>query len=331
MYDPDLTPDSAGSGSYEEASWVSEFCSISGREIFLEVPEEFIEDDFNLTGLSHYVTYYREALEMILDLEPEEQMQLANVSLVENSAEILYGLIHARFLVSRGGIHSMARKYDYGVFGTCPRVLCNNMKLLPTGRHDIPGVENLRMFCPCCLDLYHPPSSRHAGIDGAYFGTSFVGLFLKTFPSVEQECMELRKKHFSLTIYGFKISEFSESGPRMKWLRRVPQNQSEIEEMERDTDGEEDANDEDDDDDSDLDDADNIEEDDDEEEEEQQVQQTKQKQDDMEDEEEEDDDQQEQLSESTSKTASSVASSKKSTKTQGPGANNARRQNVSRR
>ncbi|VVT54567.1 uncharacterized protein SAPINGB_P004140 [Magnusiomyces paraingens] len=232
MYDNDLTPDSVE--SLEEETWISEFCSVSGREIFVEVPEEFIEDDFNLTGLSHFVTYYREALELILDLEPEDPMQLANMSIVENSAENLYGLIHARYLTSRQGIHAMAHKYDYGVFGTCPRLLCNSMKLLPTGRHDLPGVENLRLFCPCCLDIYHPQSSRHAGIDGAFFGTSFVGLFLKTFPSIEQECIELRKKQFSLTIYGFKISEFSNAGPRMKWLRRVPQNEYEIEELERD-------------------------------------------------------------------------------------------------
>ena len=39
---------------------------------FAEVTEDFIEDDFNLTGLSQLVPFYKEALEMVLDVEPGE-------------------------------------------------------------------------------------------------------------------------------------------------------------------------------------------------------------------------------------------------------------------
>lgn len=35
----------------EEESWVSSFCNVVGHEYFAEVAEDFIEDDFNLTGL----------------------------------------------------------------------------------------------------------------------------------------------------------------------------------------------------------------------------------------------------------------------------------------
>jgi casein kinase II subunit beta len=40
---------------------------------FAEVSEDFIEDDFNLTGLNALVPFYREALEMVLDVEPGEE------------------------------------------------------------------------------------------------------------------------------------------------------------------------------------------------------------------------------------------------------------------
>jgi casein kinase II subunit beta len=54
---------STSSGSPE--SWISSFCSLIGHEYYAEVSEEFIEDDFNLTGLQNQVAMYKEALEVI--------------------------------------------------------------------------------------------------------------------------------------------------------------------------------------------------------------------------------------------------------------------------
>jgi hypothetical protein len=45
-------------------SWIGSFCSLLGHEYFAEVTEEFIEDEFNLTGLQSQVDLYKEALEV---------------------------------------------------------------------------------------------------------------------------------------------------------------------------------------------------------------------------------------------------------------------------
>ena len=59
---------SSSSGVAE--SWIASFCSLLGHEYFAEVSEEFIEDDFNLTGLNAMVPFWKEAMEMVLDVEP---------------------------------------------------------------------------------------------------------------------------------------------------------------------------------------------------------------------------------------------------------------------
>lgn len=210
-------------------SWISLFCSMFGHDYFVEVAPEFIEDDFNLTGLSSVVPFFRDALDVILDLEPEVPIKQTNAPLVEHAAELLYGSIHARYILTKAGLRAMAEKYEDNCFGTCPRYYCQGMHLLPIGRYDQPGIETVRLYCPNCNDIYLPSSSRYLNIDGAFFGTSFAGMFMKMFPEIQRQCAERTKDQFELKLFGFKLNERAAVGPRMKWLRQHPRTKDSVE------------------------------------------------------------------------------------------------------
>lgn len=61
--------DVSGSEGDDDTSWISWFCSLRGNEFFCEVDEDYVQDDFNLCGLSGQVPYYDYALDLILDVE----------------------------------------------------------------------------------------------------------------------------------------------------------------------------------------------------------------------------------------------------------------------
>lgn len=288
------------SSSAAPESWISSFCSLLGHEYFAEVSEEFIEDDFNLTGLQGQVTMYKEALEMILDVDPEEDEEddeeeeeeeadesiegedriiprrsnerrhnriASDLSIIESSAELLYGLIHQRYICSRAGIQQMSEKYELAHFGNCPRTNCNQTRTLPVGLSDISGEDTVKLFCPSCCDVYVPPNSRFQTVDGAFFGRTFGALFLMTYPDydVSKKATETlggtasgsrgavasdedkpmingmyaynlapglgNGKIYEPRIYGFRVSERARSGPRMQWLRSRPDDIEELNEV----------------------------------------------------------------------------------------------------
>lgn len=195
-----------GSSSDFTEYWIDLFLGMKGNEYFCDIDEEYIRDRFNLTGLHQEVSRLPTLIDIItdsVDIEnfPEEQREH-----LENNARVLYGLVHARYILTTRGLNKMFEKYRNGDFGYCPRVYCQLHPFLPVGLNDQPRISSVKLYCAKCEDLYNPKSGRHSAVDGAYFGTSFPAMFFQTFP----QAIPVHPKEICIPkVFGFKLHEYS--------------------------------------------------------------------------------------------------------------------------
>ncbi|OXA60937.1 casein kinase II subunit beta [Folsomia candida] len=201
------------SSTEDESSWVKWFCSLKGNDFLIEVDEDYIQDRFNLTGLNEQVPHFKRALQLITDMDDElstKGKRTAN-DLADQAAELLYELIHSRFILSPRGMQTMAIKFKRGDFGQCQRFLCENQNCLPVGISDVPGEGTVKLFCPRCRDIYIPKMTRHQQLDGAYFGTGFPSMLLLSMPELRPV---VPSRKYEPRLYGFKIHPLGMKAPR---------------------------------------------------------------------------------------------------------------------
>ena len=151
------------------SEWINEF--VSSCDWVCAVDDAYINDNFNLYGLSSIVDNYQTLIKIVrgrdADHAPSPELQARAVA--------LYGLIHARYLMTFNGAKEMKAKYERQVFGACPRVACNGQTLLPIGLRPGPGEMPVKAFCPCCCDVY----DADIDLDGSFFGPYFPQFFLQ--------------------------------------------------------------------------------------------------------------------------------------------------------
>lgn len=163
---------------------------------------DFILDRFNLTGLETEVPRMRNVIDIITDNFSLQCSETERENL-EKLAWHLYGLIHARYILTPKGLQKMLQKFNNQDFGKCPRFHCQQYPLIPLGLDDTARTSTVKLYCAKCEDIYTPKSSRHAAMDGAYFGTSFPGMLFQAYPPQ----VERSHDRYLLKIFGFKIHD----------------------------------------------------------------------------------------------------------------------------
>lgn len=188
-----------------QSSWVHRFCRTPGHEFFCAVPASFLAEEFNWLGLPSDLA----AIDLLLGNVVYKSNKGANKATKDSRPQLpwdeaaarrMYGLIHARFIVTQKGLNAMREKYEQGHFGRCPRLACGGQVLLPVGARDGEEGEEedeeeegdshggskggVNVYCPCCRELYRPADPYHQQLNGAYWGTSFAHLFMLAFPDL---------------------------------------------------------------------------------------------------------------------------------------------------
>jgi len=171
------------------------------------VDKRFIDDNFNLFGLREMIAEYKVCMDIILDRADMDDYT-ASRNLYRPLAD-LYGLIHARFILTKRGQEKMYHKYKESEFGVCPLLTCEAQPVLPIGLKDDPGESNVFVYCPRCRQVMVPAvtaSSRYEDLelDGAYFGSTFPHLFFMQFPHLLPP-PPLVMEPYTPKVFGFKV------------------------------------------------------------------------------------------------------------------------------
>lgn len=186
-----------------QETWISWFLQQPLGKYFVEIDKDYLMCTYNFYGLRQKVSNFKQALDLIRGpYIPPDKRPSSWVSDIDDYGICLYGLLHARYLLTDAGLERMYQKYNKDPFYLCPRTLCNGTKCVPYGASDDIGQTTVKMFCPCCHDVYHIQDESIPLTDGAFFGPSWVHLFLAKYPSLMPKPPI---KKYIPRIFGFKI------------------------------------------------------------------------------------------------------------------------------
>jgi casein kinase II subunit beta len=199
--------DSSSSDFSDDETCIEWLLSQEGNHILCRIEEDYIEDNFNLYGLNKIIPNFRESIRLLLsDAQSVEGCLSAGWTGPPYQHLLdLYGLIHARYIVTTQGLNKMRRKFQNNVFGQCPDEKFGAFTVLPVGLSDQLRSGVPQGYCPQSGEVYKMPAWGEF-LDGAYFGTTFPHLLLMQNPALHgPEGFPVQGSEYIPRIFGFKV------------------------------------------------------------------------------------------------------------------------------
>jgi len=179
--------------------WWEWLSSLSFFPYLLVIDDDYLKDNFNLYECKKK---YKNCSVLISIIRGRYEGEMTE-DLYYKALE-MYGLLHKSFIISGAGLDQMYKKYRNNEFQNCPRVNCNGTCCIPYGVSEVDRTP-VMMFCPNCGDVYNPVDPDvFEGIDGTFYGPSWVHMFIKNFDDIVPA---EPPTPFVPRIFGFKVSK----------------------------------------------------------------------------------------------------------------------------
>lgn len=223
--------DTTSSDFSEEETCIEWLLSQEGNHLLCRVEEDYIEDNFNLYGLSKIIPNFRETIRLLLSDSTSVDGCLEEGWIGPSYEHLrdLYGLIHQRYILTTQGLNKMRRKFQNEVFGSCPEPDFSDAAVIPVGMSDQLRAGPPMGYCAASGEVYPMPAWGNT-LDGAYFGTTFPHLLLMQNPALHgPQGWPVPNTLYIPRIFGFKVRRVDEplvprpEGAKKKGAKRKPE------------------------------------------------------------------------------------------------------------